>query len=252
MMEAADYGLGICPVGGLHFDPLREAFGLNESQEMIHSFLGGAISTEQTQRLTQVAPQATPLEVRLKGYLEKKLPSYMVPHIYITLDTLPLTVNGKVDRKALPQPDLESLGGHKSGDLVSLKSATDLERRLLTLVKQTFDTEQLGLLDNFSDFHDSLDMVKLYNAVRLEFHREIAIPDIFNHPTVKALATRLEQVPILEDESEKKTSEIKTTNGTTDFSLTEELAPEEIDRLMANLENLDEAEVERLLSRLEQ
>lgn len=252
MMEAADYGLGICPVGGLHFDPLREAFGLNESQEMIHSFLGGAISTEQTQRLTQVAPQATPLEVRLKGYLEKKLPSYMVPHIYITLDTLPLTVNGKVDRKALPQPDLESLGGHKSGDLVSLESATDLERRLLTLVKQTFDTEQLGLLDNFSDFHDSLDMVKLYNAVRLEFHREIAIPDIFNHPTVKALATRLEQVPILEDESEKKTSEIKTTNGTTDFSLTEELAPEEIDRLMANLENLDEAEVERLLSRLEQ
>ncbi|QTA87822.1 non-ribosomal peptide synthetase [Desulfonema magnum] len=190
MMEASAYDLGLCPIGGMDFEPLRPEFGLTDSQEMIHSFLGGGISARQKTELIQTDPRAESLEERLKSHLLQKLPGYMVPNIYVRLSELPLTANGKVDRKALPRPDLS----RQTTECVAPK--TDLERRLLELVQQLLALDAVSLTDDFFDMGaNSLNMVQLYNAIEAEFQREISIRDIFSHATVQMLAKVLSQSP---------------------------------------------------------
>jgi amino acid adenylation domain-containing protein len=227
MMEVPEYDLGLCPIGGMNFEPLRAEFGLSDSQEMVHSFLGGGISAEQKEQLA--APQVESLEERLKAYLGKKLPSYMVPNIYVQLPKLPLTANGKINRKALPRPDLSTAEFVKPGN--------ELERRLVELVQKISDVEQVSITDDFIDLGaNSLDMVQLYNEVKTEFQREIAMADIFNHTTVHKLAEFINQAPV--------------TERTTNTVPTKDLNPEQLALLSANLDNLTEAEIELLLTKL--
>jgi acyl carrier protein len=219
----------------MNFEPLRAEFGLTDSQEMVHSFLGGGISAEQKEQLiVQAGPQENSLEERLKAYLSQKLPRYMTPNIYVRLAELPLTANGKIDRKALPHPDLSS----QTAQLIQPSNA--LERRLVELVQKIADVEQLGVTDVFFDLGiNSLDMVKLYNEVKTEFQREITVTDIFNHATVQTLAEFLNRA------SATVPSAPSTPTNTVPAS---DLNPEQIDRLSANLDNLTEAEVEQLLA----
>jgi len=235
MMEAPEYDLGLCPIGGLDFEPLRAEFGLTDSQEMVHSFLGGGISTEQKEQLNQIGPQAEPLEERLKAYLGQKLPSYMVPNIYVQLPELPLTANGKINRKALPRPDLS----RQTAEFVG--PSNELERRLVEQVQKLFNVESISLTDDFFDLGaNSLDMVELYNEIKAEFQREITMADIFNHTTVQMLAEFLSQ------------ASAKITAPPTNTVPTSALNPEQVDLLSANLDNLTEAEVKQLLAKLEQ
>ncbi|MCW5211360.1 amino acid adenylation domain-containing protein [Desulfobulbus sp. TB] len=237
MMEASTHDLGLCPIGGMNFEPLRAEFGLTDSQEMVHSFLGGGISAEQKEQLVQTEPQDNKsLEERLKNYLSQKLPRYMTPNIYVRLAELPLTVNGKIDRKALPHLDLS----RQTAQLVQPSNA--LEHRLVELVQKIADVEHFGVTDVFFDLGiNSLDMVKLYNEVKTELRREITITDIFNHATVQMLAEFLNRT------SATVPSDPSTSTNTVPAS---DLNPEQIDRLSANLDNLTEAEVELLLAKL--
>ncbi|OAD22324.1 nonribosomal peptide synthetase [Candidatus Thiomargarita nelsonii] len=235
MMEVPEYDLGLCPIGGMNFEPLRAEFGLSDSQEMVHSFLGGGISAEQKEQLAQTAPQVESLEERLKAYLSQKLPSYMVPNIYVQLPKLPLTANGKINRKALPRPDLSK----QTAEFV--RPGNELEHRLVELVQKISDVEQVSITDDFIDLGaNSLDMVQLYNEVKTEFQREIAMADIFNHTTVHKLAEFLNQAPVTAPE--QPTNTVPTTD----------LNPEQVALLSANLDNITEAEVELLLAKLEQ
>ena len=236
MMEVPEYNLGLCPIGGMDFEPLRAEFGLSESQEMVHSFLGGGISAKQqlTIPIEPQAPQVESLEERLKTYLGQKLPRYMVPNIYVQLPKLPLTANGKINRKALPHPDLT----RKKAQLV--QPSNELERRLVELVQKISDVEQVSITDNFIDLGaNSLDMVQLYNEVKAEFQLEIKMTDIFNNTTVKMLAEFLTMA-----------SPTKITTPPTNTIPTDALNPEQIDRFSANLDNLTEAEIELLLTKL--
>jgi SagB-type dehydrogenase family enzyme len=236
MMEASTYDLGLCPIGGMNFEPLRAEFGLSDSQEMVHSFLGGGISAGQKEQLVQTEPQDKSLEEGLKAYLSQKLPRYMTPNIYVRLAELPLTANGKIDRKALPHPDLS----RQTAQLVQPSNA--LEHRLVELLQKITDVEQLGITDDFFDLGiNSLDMVQLYNEVKTEFQREITMTDIFGHATVQMLAEFLSQASAIAPSA--PSAPAKTVPAS-------DLNPEQIDRLSANLDNLTEAEVELLLAKL--
>jgi len=235
MMEVPEYDLGLCPIGGMNFEPLRAEFGLSDSQEMVHSFLGGGISAKQKGQLTQMAPQVKSLEERLKAYLSQKLPRYMVPNVYVKLPELPLTANGKINRKALPRPDLT----RQTAQLV--RPSNELEHRLVELLQKISDVEQVSITDDFIDLGtNSLDMVQLYNEVKTEFQREITMADIFNHATVHKLAEFLSQAPAIAPSAPTNTVPSSVLN------------PEQIDRLSTNLDNLTEAEIEQLLAKLEQ
>ena len=236
MMECSTYDIGLCPIGGLNFEPLRAEFGLTDSQEMLHSVLGGYIAEEQKTQLIQGDPQVESLEERLKTYLGKKLPSYMVPNIYIELPELPLTANGKINRKALPSPDLNK----QSAEFV--KPSNELEAQLVELVQKLFKAESISLHDDFFNLGaDSLDMVQLYNEIQATFQREVKMIDIFNHTTVYKLAEFLNTAPVKETEIASPSNMIPSSD----------LSPEEVDQLSVNLDNLTEAEIELLLTQLD-
>jgi acyl carrier protein len=179
----------------------------------------------------EVPPQ--PLAKRMQEWLAQRLPYYMVPNQYVPLAKLPLTASGKVDRKALPLPDR----GHQKADAV--QPETELEKQLLALVRECFKIESLGLEDNFFALGaNSLDMVQLFNVVQRELQCRVTVGDIFANSTVKKLAALLSRQPMMErgeDSAEKSV----------------DLDPEQIDRLAANLDNLSDEEVERLLRELD-
>ena len=212
---------------------------------MVHSFLGGGISAQQKEQLSQISPQdasesphAESLEESLKAYLSKKLPRYMVPNIYVKLSRMPLTANGKINRKGLPRPDLSK----QTTEFVA--PSNELERRLIELVQTLFDVERVSLTDDFYDLGvNSLDMVQLYNAIKAEFQREITITDIFNHTTAKELSELINHAP----------AEISAQAPLSNTIPTSALNPEQVDMLLSgNIDNLSDAEVELLLAKLEQ
>ncbi len=240
MMKAASYDLGLCPIGGMHFAPLRSFFALRDSQEMLHSFLGGGIDAEQKTRLNTDAVTQQPLDLCLDGYLREKLPEYMIPQHMIELEKLPLTVNGKIDRKSLPDPS-HVLERRKNMEQSQAAPATMLERRLLALARQVLNMDDIGIHDDFVALGaNSLDMVLLHDRIESMFQCKLEMVDIFHHTSVSKLAELVG--PATLETSVDETHEARNTDAEH-----EELTSEDIDILEANLDHLSNEEIERLL-----
>ncbi|MEO7583967.1 MAG: amino acid adenylation domain-containing protein [Ferruginibacter sp.] len=125
----------------------------------------------------------------INGYLKKKLPDYMIPSVLMELDSLPLTANGKVDRKALPDPDSAD---NEAGQYVAPRNET--EERLATIWEDILEVEQVGINDDFFELGGhSLLAVRLVSAIRKAFTVEMPIGDIFEFPTVALLAGQVGQ-----------------------------------------------------------
>jgi amino acid adenylation domain-containing protein len=123
----------------------------------------------------------------LKAHVRSKLPQYMEPSAYVVLDALPLTSNSKVDRKALPAPDLQ-------GSAAALHAAprTGSERAIAEIWQDVLDVKQVGTRDNFFDLGGhSLLLVKLQVRLAEEFERDISVLELFQYPTVESLASYL-------------------------------------------------------------
>ncbi|MER5625081.1 amino acid adenylation domain-containing protein [Streptosporangium sp. NPDC002544] len=126
------------------------------------------------------------LAARVREGLRRRLPGYMVPSAVMTLDALPLTVNGKLDRRALPAPDRQ--GPRGSGRA----ARTAVEQLLCTLFGEVLDVAGVGIDDNFFELGGhSLLATRLVGRVRAVLRAELAIRDLFEAPNVAELATRL-------------------------------------------------------------
>ncbi|MFS1299912.1 amino acid adenylation domain-containing protein [Streptosporangium longisporum] len=126
------------------------------------------------------------LAARVREGLKRRLPGYMVPSAVVTLDALPLTVNGKLDRRALPAPDRH--GPRGSGRA----ARTAVEHLLCTLFGEVLDVSGVGIDDNFFELGGhSLLATRLVGRVRAVLRTELAIRDLFEAPTVAELAERL-------------------------------------------------------------
>lgn len=124
---------------------------------------------------------------QLKVALQQHLPAYMVPSAFVELSQLPLTANGKVDRKALPEPDDSALAHH---EYQAPKGA--LEQQLATIWCELLATPQVGRDDHFFELGGhSLLAVQLISRVKTQTAIPLTIADLFDHPTLKALATRM-------------------------------------------------------------
>ncbi|MFF3438316.1 amino acid adenylation domain-containing protein [Streptosporangium sp. NPDC002721] len=127
------------------------------------------------------------LAARVREGLKKRLPGYMVPSAVVTLDALPLTVNGKLDRRALPAPDRQ--GGPRGSGRAA---RTAVEHLLCTLFGEVLDVSGVGIDDNFFDLGGhSLLATRLVGRVRAVLRTELAIRDLFEAPNVAELADRL-------------------------------------------------------------
>jgi aryl carrier-like protein len=156
---------------------------------LVHSFVGGVPAAEEVAAIAEVAG-AEPNNgsvADLRAFLRAKLPDYMVPSAFVRLQAIPLTANGKVDRAALPEPQVEPAA-------VSAAPRTELERSLADLVRAAFGIEAVGLHDNFFDVGaTSLHMVRLHRDMCQALGRDFAIVELFRRPTVAQMAGFLSQ-----------------------------------------------------------
>jgi amino acid adenylation domain-containing protein len=123
-----------------------------------------------------------------RRYLQAKLPDYMVPTNFVRLDSLPLTRNGKVDRRALPKPD----GSRPEIDARFVAPRTQLERKIAGVWQEILRVEQVGIYDNFFELGGhSLLIVQLRNRLKEVLGVELPMVELFRHPTVGTLAKSL-------------------------------------------------------------
>jgi amino acid adenylation domain-containing protein len=143
-----------------------------------------------TAYLVTVPGAAAPNVEELRAYLSYKLPDYMVPAAFSFLPAFPLTLNGKLDRAALPAP--ESDRPHLAAKYSEPQN--DLENTLTRLWKAVLRRDTVGAEDNFFDLGgDSLLLTTLHRNLQDELKREIPMTDLFQFPTIRRLAGHLAQ-----------------------------------------------------------
>ncbi|BBH46995.1 hypothetical protein KU43P_34720 [Pseudomonas sp. KU43P] len=139
------------------------------------------------------ADDAPQLAAQLKQALQAALPDYMVPSQVLVLAQMPLTPNGKLDRKALPAPDWQARQ--------HVEPATALERQLAAIWCEVLGLERVGSTDDFFELGGhSLLLTRLVSRVREVLGVDLAMHEFFDHPSVGALAARLESAPPAADD----------------------------------------------------
>jgi tyrocidine synthetase-3 len=120
----------------------------------------------------------------LRAKLVTRLPDYMVPNSFTELDTIPLTINGKLDRKALPYPEFKNAEEYTA-------PRNEIEEKLCTIWQEILGREKVGVHDNF--FHiggDSIVAIRVISKGK-ERNLQFSVLDIFTNPTVEALSTKV-------------------------------------------------------------
>jgi amino acid adenylation domain-containing protein len=131
-------------------------------------------------------PQLVPSVDDLRGALKQHLPNYMIPAIFAVIKKMPLTSNGKIDRKAL------SLSQHTTitNDAPVDAPRDSVEAKLVHIWERVFEVSPIGIRTNFFDVGGySLMVVKLFAQINKVFDRSLPIATIFRSPTIEQLAT---------------------------------------------------------------
>ena len=126
-----------------------------------------------------------PTSEDLRAYLRQTLPEYMVPTVVCVLAAMPLTQNGKLDRRALPDPELGS-----ADEFVDLES--ELEERIAAVWCEALEVERVGATSNFFDLGGhSLLLAQVHVKLQEAIDPAISIVELFRYPTVGSLAAHL-------------------------------------------------------------
>lgn len=117
-------------------------------------------------------------------YLKTKVPQYMVPAVWMQLDTLPLTSNGKVDRKSLPDVDIKA-----SAKKVYVEPATETEKVMAALWKESMGLEQISVDDNFFSLGGhSLMAVRILSKFEKKTGKNLQLAVLFKYPDIRSLS----------------------------------------------------------------
>ena len=174
------------------------------------------------QLVAYAASSGTPAPVAgdLRRFLRDRLPAYMVPSAFVVLPRLPLAPNGKLDRKALPSPGPVPVDAHDP----AAAPATPTERLLAEIWRDLLGTPNIRVTDNFFDLGGhSLLAIQVLAQIQSALGLDLPVRVLFDAPTVAGLATLVEQQAVSRAE------------------------PEELDRIMAEVEQLSDDEVEAQL-----
>ena len=168
------------------------------------------------------AGEQTPTVSELRRLLSDRLPNYMVPSLFVTLDALPLTVTGKVDRRSLPSPECT----RPALETAYVSPRSPLEESLTRLWAEVLRLDRVGIHDNFLELGGhSLLATTLVSRVLAQFQVPVTLRALFDSPTVAEMAEVIG----------------KTLAGRTD--------DQKLDQMLADLEALSDEEARSLLDR---
>jgi amino acid adenylation domain-containing protein len=134
-------------------------------------------------------PAAVTSAAEIRGFLQQELPQYMVPTVFVRLAEFPLTANGKVDQASLPLPNVENT----LRDQEMILPRTPVEERVAALLASLLGLEQVSVYDNFFLLGGhSLLGTQLISQIRNAFAVELALRTLFESPTIAQLSREIE------------------------------------------------------------
>ncbi|HEX7184093.1 MAG TPA: amino acid adenylation domain-containing protein, partial [Thermoanaerobaculia bacterium] len=218
--SAPEHRIGLSQVGGVRFQSIRGLFALDETHELVHALLGGRIAVEQTgfagfreeageyhalvrelgleeecdqplaPAIVILPPTRPEAEVfaELREHLRGRLPDYMVPAHFVHIDEIPLSANGKVDRKALPQPQALLTEPPAAGP-VFVEPEGELERQIAAIVSEILGVDHVGARDNFFELGgNSVAAIRVISRISRLLGEAPPVRLLFERPRVRDLA----------------------------------------------------------------
>jgi amino acid adenylation domain-containing protein len=135
-----------------------------------------------------VADDNFPETLQLREYLSRELPEYMIPSYFVQLEEMPLTPNGKINKKALPDP----LGLSKLSGITYVEPQDDLQRLIARIWKEELELEKVGVNDNFFDLGgNSMDVVRVNHRLNEELEKSIPVVSLFKYRTIRSFVMYL-------------------------------------------------------------
>ncbi|HEX6719149.1 MAG TPA: amino acid adenylation domain-containing protein [Pyrinomonadaceae bacterium] len=167
---------------------VREAVVIARTEEPRDSSL--AVAQNENKRLVAYfVSDSEPTANELLNFLKERLPSYMLPSVFVQLRDLPHTASGKIDRRALPAPEPI----RSELDVSFVPPRTPVEEILVTIWVQVLGVEQVGIFDNFFVLGGhSLLAIQIISRVNHTFGIDLPLADFFSTPTVAELARSVE------------------------------------------------------------
>jgi acyl carrier protein len=197
MTSAAEFQIGLCPIGALQFPQVRDALHLEDKHICAHSFLGGLAGEAEADshhaaKFGSQRPAVPDLVGELRRFLSDRLPDFMIPGSFVVLDALPVTASGKVDRAALPPPDAGARGTERARGLPQ----TEMEQALANALQELLPDAPVGINDNFFDLGaNSLHIVRFSQKLNDVMKRDVPVMDMFKYPTIRLLGRHLSEAP---------------------------------------------------------
>ncbi len=169
---------------------LKGHFGVKDIVVLARNFLGAG--SDDKRLVAYVIPEnigpegyEEQLTSDLRSYLNGRLPEYMFPSYFVIVESFPLTPNGKVDRKALPQPDVAST---KTSSTYQAPTNTD-EEIVLGIWEDILGLEGFGIDDNFFELGGhSLLVTQVISRIRKSLEVDLPVKSLFEKPTVRGLS----------------------------------------------------------------
>ncbi|MBY0573831.1 MAG: amino acid adenylation domain-containing protein [Undibacterium sp.] len=160
-----------------------DAFEKNEGSEIEHFKAIFSVLNRFSSELLNAAD--------LRNYLKNILPDYMIPSYFTWLESFPLTANGKLDRRALPEPNMKQYG--------YVEPQTEMEILLCELWQEVLDVEKVGVSDNFFQLGGhSLSATRMVSKLNKILQTTIALRTLFECKDLLAMATIVEEILALE------------------------------------------------------
>jgi|SRR5581483_9683786 len=179
-------------IRGFRIEPGEVVRVLNEHPGVEASAVIAASAHGEEQRLIAyviASPNTTATDLRL--HLRKQLPDYMVPTAFVRVGSLPLTLNGKVDKAALPRPGAENI--LPEDDFVVPQSL--VEQRLAPIITSLLHIDKIGANDNFFFLGGhSLLGTQLLTRISQSFGVDLTLLQLFDHPTLAEMSREIEKL----------------------------------------------------------
>ncbi|UCG11947.1 MAG: amino acid adenylation domain-containing protein [Deltaproteobacteria bacterium] len=166
---------------------LRDYEGISQSVVMLRE--DGRVGDKRLVAYITHIPNHDIVLDEMRKYMRTKLPEYMVPQHFVILDTIPLTPNGKVDRRALPKPKTD-----RTSDANYVAPRSKVEKKIADIWRELLQVDKVGINDSFFDLGgQSLLLLRMLPKLKESFSEDLSVVDLFQYPTIATFTAFLEQ-----------------------------------------------------------